>query len=309
MSLISNWDDCEKLFHHLFYNELRAAPEEHSVLVALPPGVPASQKEKLTQIMFESFNVPALGFADQAQLALFAAGRTTGVVVMVGDNSTHVVPVYEGRTLNSSFRACNSIGGRDITDYLMKLCTETGYSFTTTSERDIVADMKHKMAYVAVDFEEEMERAARSSAVEKSYELPDGQVITLGSERFRAPEILFCPAFRGSTECGMSEMVHCVISACPVQIRAELYRNIVLAGGSTLFPGIAERLTREVSALAPSMAPVCVVAPPERKYSTWIGGSIVASLSQACVHTILKEEYDQYGPAACHGIPKHNRAF
>jgi actin len=115
--------------------------------------------------------------------------------------------------------------------------------------------------------------------VEKSYELPDGQVITIGAERFRCPEVLFQPSFIGMEAAGIHETTYNSIMKCDVDIRKDLYGNIVLSGGTTMFPGIADRMSKEITALAPSSMKIKVVAPPERKYSVWIGGSILASLS------------------------------
>merc|ERR1712039_207588 len=278
--IVTSWDDMEKIWHHTFYNELRIAGVEHPILLTEAPMNPKANREKMTQIMFETFSVPKMYVQIQAVLSLYASGRTTGIVLDSGDGVSHTVPIYEGYCLPHAVLRMD-IAGRDLTDYMVKILTERGYSFTTTADK-------------------EMEDADSNSSLEKNYELPDGQVITVGNERFRCPEVLFQPAFIGKELDGIHQLTYQSIMKCDVDIRKDLYGNTVMSGGTTMFPEINNRVQKEMTALAPSTMTIKIIAPPERKYSVWIGGSILSSLSTFEEMWVTKDEYDESGPGIVH---------
>ncbi len=296
--IVTNFDDWEKLMHHTLYNELRVDPEEHPVLLTEPPFNLRSDKEKMTQIMFETFSVPAMYMSAKAVLSLYASGRTTGIVLDCGDGSSHSVPIYEGYAIRHAISKID-LAGCDLTEYLGRIITESGRCFPPSNGK-IVDNIKEKLCYVALDFEEEMKRATESSALERSYELPDGNVITVGNQRFRCPEVLFQPSLHGMEAAGVHEIVFNSISSSAIDIRKDLYANIVLSGGTTMFEGFNERLTKELTNLAPASMKIKIVAPQSRKYSVWIGGSILASLPTFEQMWISKEEYEDSGPGIIH---------
>mmetsp|Transcript_68601 Transcript_68601/g.159062 ORF Transcript_68601/g.159062 Transcript_68601/m.159062 type:complete len:426 (+) Transcript_68601:72-1349(+) len=307
--IVTSWSDMEKIWHHTFFNELCVDPSEQPLLLTEAPLNPKANRERLTKTMFEVFNAPALHVSIQAVLSLYASGRTTGAVLDAGDGVSHVVPVFEGFALPHAIGRLN-LAGRDLNAHLVRLLRELGQEFTSSAERDIVRDIKERLCYVAVDFDaalaasEDRQKRLKvsedSSDKESTYELPDGRVCVLGSERFRCPEVLFKPSLVGLEVPGIQDLVYQCIQKCDVDLRRELYSNIVLSGGTTMFPGLLERLSRELSALLPANMRVRITAPPERKYSVWIGGSVLASLHTFQQKWITREEYNEVGPAIVH---------
>ena len=162
---------------------------------------PKANRERMTQIMFETFNAPAIYVAIQAALSLYNSGRNTGIVMDSGDGVSHTVPTYGGDALPSAILRLD-LAGRDNTGSLMKILTERGYSFTANAEREIGRDATEKLSCIALDFDTEMKNATESSDNGKTYELPGGNIITVGSERFRCPEVFFQSSLIGKAASG-----------------------------------------------------------------------------------------------------------
>ena len=349
--IITNWDAMEDIWRHTFYNELKVDPEETPILLTEPPLNPKINRERMTQIMFETFNVPSMYVSIQSVLSLYASGRTSGVVVDSGWEMTSVVSVYEGYCLPHTVVRID-LAGRHLTDYMMKNLTTLTNNNTNP---EIVCDIKEKYCHVSMNYQDDMTKEHQER---KPYVMPDGDKIDIESCVRLCPEILFNPYFNGRTnnvvlpsvticvallsarhkrlgaksslkkipsfllrkiltyipntntgfggglfsEARLHQLVCNSINKCDTDIRSEMYVNIVLSGGNTMFSGIKERLTKEIVNLAPKEMIVVVFCPGNRKYSAWSGGSILASARRISIRTgwISRSDYENAGPSIVH---------
>lgn len=294
--IVRDWDDMERIWQYIYSkDQLQTFSEEHPVLLTEAPINPRKNREKAAEIFFETFNVPALYMSMQAVLSLYASGRTTGVVLDVGDGVAHSVPIYEGYAMPHSVMRVD-VAGRDVTHYLRLLLRKEGYDFHTSAELEIVRTIKEKACYLSINplKEESME-------TEKAqYMLPDGSYIEIGPARYRAPEVLFKPDLIGEECEGIHQILTFSIQKSDMDLRRVLFSNIVLSGGSTLFKGFGDRLLSEVKKQAPKDIKIRISAPQERLYSTWIGGSILAGLDSFKKMWVAKREYNEEGVKAVH---------
>lgn len=293
--VISDWDDVERLWHHAFYNELRVAPDNHPLLFTENILNPKFIREKTTQMIFEVFNIPAFYMAAQPVLALYSSGKTTGLVIDSGDSVSSAVPIYEGYALPYSIK-CMNIGGHDLTEYFINLLKAKGFNcFNSMAEREIAREIKEKVCFMNFAEKEDL------ASIEKNYEMPDGKsIISISDERYKCPEALFNPELIGLEMEGIHVVANRCIMKSDVEIRKDLYANIILCGGNTLFSGMPERVVKEMTGLAGSSNKVKVTSPPERLYSVWMGGSILASLATFQQMWITKSEYEESGPTIVH---------
>ena len=253
----------------------------------------------MIQIMFETFSTPAVYVANQAALALLGCGLTTGLVYESGDSVSHSVPIYEGHTLNHATFHGN-LAGHDLTESLGQMLSKQGLQFNNQSSfNDTVRDLKEKLCYVALDYETESQ--AMNNRTEKLFKLPDGQEFSLDQECFQCPEALFMPTLiQSDTASGIHDNCYKSITSCDIDLREELYGNIVLSGGNTMFPGIADRMHKEMSNIAPPNLKIKVIARPERNCLTWTGGSMLGSLSSFQQMLISRQEYEETGVYIVH---------
>lgn len=294
--IVTNWDDMEQVWDHTFYNELRVAPEERPVLMTESPFSPKKDKENMTQILFETFSVPALDVKMSAVLSLCSTGRDKGIVVHSGATSSHIVPVYDGNAITKAMLKLE-LGGRDLDYYMLKLVSEGGYSLCGGCEAIYLANkIKEELCYVALDFDSELKKP--ESAFKKQFHTPYGLEISFGEQRFQCPEAMFKPSLNiGNGSAGIHQTCFdSMWKSCDPTIHKDMLRTVVLTGGNTLFPGFAERMQKEISSLVPWTSFLTkVIAPPERKYSAWIGGSIIAANPDH--KWITAAEYKEYGPS------------
>jgi len=312
------WDAMELLWEHIYSKDnLNAKMDEHPVLLTEPPHNPTSHREQLAELFFETFRSPALFVAPPAVLSLYASGRTTGVVLDVGEGVTHCIPVYEGHALPHSI-VRSDVAGRDVTKRLQSLLRKGGVAFSTTAESDFCSTMKEEVCYVSnVPTKEDgdynltspMLRQAinpqmvcnnKNDAAKAQYQLPDGQVIDLASERHRSSEVLFDPSLIGSEERPVHDVLLTSILQSDMDLRSTLFSNVVLSGGTTLLPGFGDRLLYEARSRAPERTRIRISAPPEREESAWVGGSILASLATFKNMWVGRSEYEEYGSSILH---------
>mmetsp|Transcript_30869 Transcript_30869/g.67419 ORF Transcript_30869/g.67419 Transcript_30869/m.67419 type:complete len:456 (-) Transcript_30869:65-1432(-) len=341
--LIKDWDIVEQLWDHTLRKSLMVDPKDHPMLIAEPPHVTRENREKTIELMFEKFEAPAVFLAKNPVLTSFASGKATSLVVDIGGQGTCVTAVHDGYALTKS-AVRTPLGGELLTDLMLKSIEKQGanvrprYSFTreaagpeafkvtekslphTTAgyreycRREIMADMNASVCRVS---ESTFLESENTNIPTVPYELPDGNVLEVGLERFKVPELLFQPDLMTSfpdTEAllgedglpvkGLQGLVLDAIGKCDVDVRKELYGGVLLTGGVSLIPNLRERLERELSEQVSSYTARVKVGTPnplvERKFSAFIGGSILASLGSFQQMWMSKSEYEEQGANLIH---------
>lgn len=296
---IKNWDDVEIIWHHTFYNELRVSPEEHAVLIAEPTilnnnGDNSSRydREKTAEIFFEKFRSPAVYFADQSVLSLYATGRTNGVVFDTGGDYSKSAPIIDGQIIRES--SCEvKLGGHDLDKFLKALLLDRKDVASNSLSDQTIADIKEQYFYLAPDYGNELDLALGNPSITKTYVLPDGKSFSIANERFICPEVLFTPSLINKNVPGFHNTVLNSILYCDASFHDDLFNNIVLCGGTSMLPGLSRRMQSEIRALAPLNTKVRTVTEEYKKYLAWVGGSMLASLPSFHHTWITKNKFEE----------------
>jgi len=291
--IIQDWISFEKIIDYIFYN-LRVDPSLVNILFAVHPLFPKQELVRLFELFLEHYQCNAFYPVLDSMLTLYAGGFQTGLVVEIGDSITRIVPIYEGYKLDHAIRILD-IGGRRLTRYMEKILGEIGYSADSSIRRELVRALKEKACFVSLDYKEDLKRIEQ---YEKPYSLPDGSTITLSKERFEVPELLFNPS-QELEEDPLPKAIMDVIEECDLDIRPDLLNNIFLSGGSSMFPNIKSRIYQELeielAKRKKKNQSIKIIAPRERVFSVWVGGSILSLLPDFSDHWITRAKYFNEG--------------
>ncbi|TET61480.1 MAG: actin, cytoplasmic 2 [Promethearchaeota archaeon] len=291
--IIVDWTHFKIILDYIFYN-LRVDPTLVNILFAVHPLFPYKDLEKIFEVFLEQFQVMAFYPVLDSMLTLYSGGFQTGLIVEIGDSNTRIVPIYEGYKLEHAVRILD-IGGRVLTRHMEHTLESIGWSVDSSIRRELVRVLKEKACFVSLDYKEDLKR---SEQYEKEYSLPDGSTISLNKERFIVPEILFKPTSQ-LEEDALHVAIMDVIEACDLDIRPDLLNNIFLSGGSSMFPNLKSRIYQELelelARRKKKSQMIRIIAPMERTFSVWIGGSILALIPEFSKNWITRAKYFNEG--------------
>lgn len=295
--IIDDWDAIEQIWHHIIYKKLQIEPGEHPFFFVESQNYTAEQRQKISQIIFEKFNVPSIYFQSDSTLTLLASGRTSGLIVSSGEGITSLSAIFEDYKISQACQL-NKMAGGTLTSYLVKKLGIDNLNQHTSVPSIIAQEIKETLCYTAEDFQAELQKAKADDSLKKEYTFPDGEKLVMNELRFKVPEFFFKPHIWGCELKGIHQLIYESIMKSDIHVRKDLYSNIILAGGNTMFPGFEKRLEKELSQLAPAAMKVSVFAPPERKYAAWAGASFLSKYSQFPKMVITRNEFNEEGIAS-----------
>lgn len=337
---ISDWDAMQSVWDYTFEHELNIEPENFPVLLTDAPLNSKASRETMAQVMFENYSVPGTYIVSKAVLSLFATGRTRGVVLGLGAGLTSVTPIFEGFSLPHATKTVNfagedltdmlqrMIGNNALPRSIVQDIKETVCSVqkkdamnskpplfnggsvklkkSSMTNLNTPAVRRGSMMAASASRKEsssEDRRMEQDPTDSVTYELPDGQIVDVSKQcQHMVPEALFDPSTAGNhdiTVGGVSNLTFQTVTACDKTLQSDLFSNIVIAGGTSMFPGFAQRLEADITAYSLA-SKVQVIPDSQRKFASWIGGSMFGSLDTFRDVQITKAEWEENGARIVH---------
>lgn len=289
---IENWNSMELIWENVLKRDLGRgindekidiSYNEHAMLITEHPFTTRKQREKMCEIMFESFGLNAINVSIPTVLSLYSTGRTTGVSVDIGDGVACVAPIYEGFVLPGSIRRIN-LAGRDITKQLRIEVMKNGYSMNSSSEFEIIRNMKERLVFASTN------KHYENNSI-RDFQLPDGKFLKMANQSLVRPsELLFQPDTFGFEDPSIQDTIYNCIMKTDMDLRKKMFETIVLSGGSTLMKNFGSRLLFELRKLDDEVK-LKMYASPERRNNCFIGGSILSSLSTFNKIVVTKKQF------------------
>ena len=301
--ILTNEQDIMLLFNHI-YSKLGVGTEEiseHPLLITEPLLNPYSNREKISNSLFDDMGVPAVFFASQPILSLFSTSRTSGVILESGEAVSQSCIVYEGYSLNNTFERFD-FGGGDVTEYLKLLLKKKGYKLYNSNEYRLISDMKEKYCFFLPENKNlDFEKVKKALNIKKiNYYLPDGNTVLLGDERILASEILFNPAIIGKEYLGLSDIILSSINKAEIQLRPKAFENIVLSGGNILMKGLTDKMKEDITKKSNKIVKININTVKEPQLSCWVGGNIISTLDIFNKMSVTKKEWNEKGSKIVH---------
>ena len=291
---IVDWNYFEKILDYIFYN-LKVDHTLVNVLFAIHPLFPKKDLKGIFELFLEHYQCMGFYPVLDSLCTLYSGGFQTGLIVEIGDSSTRIVPIYEGYKIDHAIKILE-IGGKALSRYMENLLGSIGFAVDSSIRRELVRVLKEKACFVSLDYKEDLKR---SEEYTKQYSLPDGSTISLSKERFTLPEALFNPSLTNLEHASLPVAIMDVINLCDVDIRPDLLNNIFLSGGSSMFPNLKNRIYQELELLLVKRKMkslgIKIIAPRERTFSVWVGGSILAMIPEFSENWITRSKYYKEG--------------
>lgn len=232
------------ILRYIFEDQLNICPNEHPLFLCCPIQMGNNSIDTLYEIFFETFDFPMIQMQPQPLMSLYGHGLVTGIVVDSGKSHTDIVPVHDSKILYKNAFHSN-FGGRDITQFIyISFLYNFGRNYA--AEMEICKKIKEKMCFVSQDIKLERKIGNETTSYDNYYALEKGRKIKVSHQRCEAPEIMFTKQFDIERNSGIHKCIFDTIMKTDESLHDTFFKNIIISGNNTKFPGFGSRLQKEM---------------------------------------------------------------